>query len=120
MAASKAERFAAFLVRLDAAPPADSHEGALRLVGQTLDGVEDEMSGVSFDPSRHDSDGRMYPPQADAARPVEDRPTLVRYRSRGHNTYIAANGAILILTAGPDNAERCLDKPGRDGRLVEL
>ena len=78
------------------------------------------MSGVSFDPSRHDSDGRMYPPQQDAARPVEDRPVLVRYRSRGHNTYIATNGAILILTAGPNDAERCLDKPGRDGRFVEL
>ena len=59
----------------------------------------------------------MYPPEDDSARVVEGRSDLVRYRHRGHNTFIRENGAIEIR----DLAGAVLfAKAGADGRGVEL
>lgn len=119
MALSRGERLAKFLSRLRVAQPVATHDAAFDLLSRTLNEVEDEYSGVPFDPSQHLSDGRMYPPESDARRQVPDRPDLVRYRSRGHDTYIAANGAIRIQTC-KDPITVCLNKPGADGQLLEL
>lgn len=109
MSLSKAERFAEFLRRLAAAPPAGTGEEALELLMSTLNAVEDAHSGVPFDPRNWRADGRMYPPEPDSARPVPGRPDLIRYRSRAHNTVIGADGSIEFLTL---RGESLLRKPG--------
>jgi hypothetical protein len=115
---TKSERLALLLERLSAAPTANSAEEALILLAATLNAVEDEFTTIPFDLSRSDSDGRMYPPLPDSARDVPGRPDVTRYRSRFHNTWISANGAVRIASVG--DAEPLLDKAGTDGRKVDL
>jgi hypothetical protein len=118
MGLGKVERLAIFLERLSAAPIASSAEEALILLAATLNGVEDEFTSIPFDLSSSQSDGRMYPPLPDSAREVPGRADVTRYRSRAHNTWIAANGAILIASAA--GGVPLLDKAGMNGRKVEL
>lgn len=98
MSISKAARFAEFLDRLGAAPKCASAQEAADLIASTLTSVENELSGVPYDPNQHLNDGRMYAAQSDSVRTVDGRPELRRYRSRAHNTYVSDDGAILILT----------------------
>lgn len=102
-----------FLERLEAAPPASSTDEALDLLARTLNAVEDEHSGVEFNPTPWKDDGRMYPPQEDNRRTVADRPSLRRYRSAKHNTFIGTNGSIQIQDL---DRKVMLDKAGLDGR----
>ncbi len=94
--ATKEERFAEFLRRLTASPPVSTVDGALELLSRTLCEVEDELTDIPYQPENWQTDGRMYPPQEDQAREIAGREDLVRYRSRGHSTYIRSNGAIEI------------------------
>jgi hypothetical protein len=96
MTSSKAERFAGFLRRLADANAVSTSEDALSLISVTLNAVEDELSGVPYDPDAWQNDGRMYPPQPDAERKVLGRPDLKRFRSSAHNTIIGADGSIRI------------------------
>jgi hypothetical protein len=112
---SKSERMKIFLERLGAEKPARTADGAVTLLSGCLNAVEDEFSGIPYNPSLWVSDGRMYPPQEDSFRRVPDRPSLRRCRSRGHNTYFGKNGSIRI--EGLDG-EILLDKPGDDGRTT--
>jgi hypothetical protein len=118
----KEQRLAEFLKRLELASPASSHDEAFDLLEKTLNAVEDEFSGVPADPDKYLEDGRLYPPQKDSKRFVPGRPDLVRYRSRGHNTWIGMNGAIRIedIPSGHVEPSCCLDKPGADGKTVNL
>lgn len=122
MDADPPERFALFLKRLLVSPAAATHDEARALLADTLNAVEDAFSGVAFDPGKYLTDGRLYPPQDDSRREVPGRDDVVRFRSRGHNTWIASNGAIRIEKIGKmgEPAVCCLDKPGADGRTVEL
>jgi hypothetical protein len=115
VAATRAERFSEFVRRLNEAPSASSADNALALLTSILNEVEDELAGVPYDPARWQTDGRLYPPQADSRRTVADRTDVVRYRSRAHNTYIAENGAIEIVAI---SGEVILRKTGADGRHV--
>jgi hypothetical protein len=110
---SKTERFRIFLDQLAAETSATSIDGAVGLLFEILNAVEDEFSGIPCNPSSWMSDGRMYPPQKDNFRAVPDRPSLRRCRSKGHNTYFGQNGAIRIEAL---DGEILLDKPGADGR----
>lgn len=114
---SKEDRFAEFLRRLAAAPSANTAEEALRLLGDTLNQVEEELTDIPYAPENWQTDGRMYPPQEDSAREVPGKDDLVRYRSKAHNTYVRQNGAIEIHDI--DGAV-VFSKSGANGKGVEL
>ena len=111
------ERLEEFLTRMRAAPCCGSFDAAFALLSETLNAVEDELSGIPFDPERSRFDGRMYPPQEDARRTVLGREDLRRYRSKQHSTYFSMEGAILIV--GP-RGEIVLDKPDLNARSIKL
>jgi hypothetical protein len=114
----KSVRLEVFLERLKNAQPASTHDEAYELLCTVLNRVEDEMTTIPFDPSRWQTDGRMYPPQPDSVRAVPNHPNLKRYRSRGHDTYIAENGAIQIAAPAAMGGRVHLSKRGLDGKDV--
>ena len=109
----KQKRLEILFKRLEVAPPTNSADEALELLAITLNAVEDEHSGIPHNPDAWKDDGRMYPPQEDNRRGVAGRPSLRRYRSAKHNTFIGLNGSIGIETV---EGKVLLDKPGADGR----
>lgn len=113
----KPERFAAFLDRLRSAPAAATFDEAYEQLCAILNEVEDALTSIPYNPENWQTDGRMYPPQPDSMREIPDRPAVKRFRSRGHNTLIGANGAIEIQLVNPAN-EVVFAKPGADGREV--
>jgi|SRR5580765_783538 len=110
---SKAKRLQVFIQRLQAAPSASSADEAFDLLAKTLNAVEDEFSGVPNRPELWKTDGRLYPPQEDSRLKCPERPSLRKYRSKGHHDFIGLNGSIRIETL---DAEVLLDKRGQDGR----
>ncbi len=87
---------------------------------ETLDQVEDELSGLPNKPEPSMTLDRMFPPQADRISTVEGY-DLKRLDSLRHITYIAGNGAMEIRLKrrpkdGSDVAQ--FSKPGADGRSI--
>lgn len=113
--ADKSARLALFFERLRNAPLARDAAEATALIATTLDAVEDELSGIAFDPASVGNDGRMYPPRDDYAFSVDGRPDVTRFRSKAHNTFVAKNGAFRIEAIGK---QMVFEKPGADGRHV--
>ena len=112
---SRQQRLQIFFQRLRAAPPATSHAEALSQITTLLNAVEDELSGIPYDPSLPD-DGRMYPPQPDSIRSTALADVL-RDRSAKHSTLIGENGTIRLVGEGTRRVD--LDKPGADGRKID-
>jgi hypothetical protein len=112
----KPERLRIFFERLSEAPLADDCESALALMATTLNGVEDEYSGIEYNAGSLQDDRRLYPP--DLAFEQQSGIEGVRmFRQRGHKTFIAPNGAIRIELNKPDPATKVvLDRPGADGK----
>jgi hypothetical protein len=110
---TKMERLAEMFRRMDAAPAPATHDDAYRLLCETIDAVEDELTSTPNDPANWRTDGRIYPPQLDSQVSVPGRPDLLRYVSRGHDSFLADNGAITIAL---HNGTVVFDKPGADGR----
>ncbi len=115
-------RLEVYYYRLRRAPPAADHDEAMRLMAETLNGVEDEFSGVPYDPSEPGNDGRMYPPDPLFPARRVSVPGVRAYRQRSHVTHVADNGAIetrVVETEAESQVEyTVLDKPGHDGRRV--
>jgi hypothetical protein len=110
----KEARVTIFLERLRDASAATNATTAYRLVCETLNAVEDEHSSVPYNPSAWLDDGRLYPPQEDNARALSDGVTV--YRHRGHKTFVAANGAIVIWDISSGTV--VFSKRGQDGKSV--
>lgn len=83
---------------------------------EVLTAVEDELSGIPFDPERWRTDGRMYAAQDDSAADVAGHPSVTAYRHRRHETFVAENGAIEIRSLDTDQV--VFAKPGADGKGV--
>ncbi len=96
--------------------PARTGEEAKALLDATLNGTEDELSGVPNNPETWQTDGRMYPAQDDSAADVTGHPEVTSYRSRGHETLVRDNGAIEIREA--KTKKLVFAKRGADGRGV--
>jgi len=111
----KSARLAELFRRLAVAPAVSSMAEAKTLLDDTLNAVEDDLTGIAFNPSAWATDDRMYPPQEDNRRTVPGRPDVARYRSRSHNTYIGANGAIEIRS---DTNEVLFRKAGADRKQI--
>jgi hypothetical protein len=111
----KPVRLAEIHRRLAVAPPAQTAEEARMQLASIVNAVEDDLTEIPFDLSSWETDGRIYPPQDDSRRIVSDHPRVIRFRSRKHNTYIGANGSMLI--ARLDGTVE-LEKPGVDGRGI--
>jgi hypothetical protein len=106
---TKVERIAEFLKRMTAAFPASSASSAFDLITETFAAVEAEMAG---------EDDPMFPPSGDFYYDIEGRDDLLLFRQAGHETIIRANGAILIRNRRTKSVS--LDKPGHDGKKVDL
>jgi hypothetical protein len=114
--ASRARRLEELFRRLIQRLPASSGEEAFSLLTATLNEVEDELTGIPYNPESWATDGRLYPPLPDSRRPLPGRPDVARWRSRAHNTYIRNNGAIeIVQVLGGAVVFRAL---GQDGRGV--
>ncbi len=113
---SRAQRLEEFFRRFAQRLPVSSGEDALAVLVSTLNEVEGELSGIPYNPESWATDGRLYPPFPDSRRPVPGRTDVVRWRSKGHNTYIRNNGAIQISRV-PDGAI-VFEASGSDGRGV--
>ena len=114
---SRHDRLQEFLRRLSQAPVCRSAEAAFEAVRAILNKVEDELSGIPYDPCHPSNDGRLYPAKPTARCRTPGRPDLRRYRFKAHRLYIAASGAILIAhrELGP-----VFSKPGGDGDAISL
>ena len=93
---TKRERLAEFYRRLATAATCRTSEEALNLLASTLNAVEDEHSGVSYNPESWQTDGRMYPAQADRIRSVAGRSGVFCLHHVRHLTFVSAVGSIEI------------------------
>ncbi len=118
---SKRDRVDAIMVRLKAATPAASADEAFKLVNAVVDAVENEMTDIPYDPAAAEqtvTDGRMYGPHPKFAADYRGRSDLTRYAHTAHDTFIQANGAILIRVRRPPTV--LVSKPGADGKEIVL
>ena len=89
------QRLELFFRRLAEAPPAATAEEALALVCRLMEEVEEEFCPVPKQtPAPTDFTGRMYPPQKDRIRLIEDG--ILRANTRHHRIFCRPNGAIDI------------------------
>lgn len=92
---STAERRAELYRRLDQLPPARNAREAMQQVGDTLDAVEDEHSGVKANPNPGLAwDGRMYPPRDDYI--TENPDGSLTAKTKGNVIDTTAGGGIRI------------------------
>ncbi|MBB4636719.1 hypothetical protein [Longimicrobium terrae] len=114
MGLPKHVRLQEFYRRLSASPPAQSDDEMFVRYCTLLDQVEDELTGIPYDPSAWMSDGRLYPPQKDRMLRAPAGHVTV-FRSRGHLTRLGENGAIEIVRV---NGAVEFRKAGSDGRHI--
>jgi hypothetical protein len=107
------ERLCLCFERLNAAPAAANYPENRELLTAIWNRVEDEHSGVPYNPDNWSSDGRMYPPSEDQRQPMIEEHKVV-FHSRGHRITFFHNGRIIIeVRRGSDRGKTVLDKPGK-------
>ena len=111
----KSVRYQEFLTRLGSAIPAASFEEGYDLICAILTAVENELTQIPEDSKNYLNDGRMYPPQMDNMSFDKTKPDVRRFRSKGHVTFIAENGAIQIKRV---NGQLEFEKSGSNGKGV--
>jgi hypothetical protein len=92
------ERLHEFYRRLREQLPSKTADEALAQIGETMDAVENEMSGIakhSIGPEPNLFDGRMYPPHPKFIKRKTDGSIIANLAS--HRIEIGANGSIKIL-----------------------
>ncbi|MFC9435668.1 hypothetical protein [Nocardia sp. NPDC057030] len=103
------QRLDALYQRLGQTPPARTADEALAQLSSTLDGVEDDYSGVPRNPNPGLAwDGRMYPPRADNI--TRNPGGSIFARTKGSDINIGANGSIEIISRSTGAVEYF--KPG--------
>jgi hypothetical protein len=112
----KPVRLEEFRRRLLDLPLAATGDEAKRVIDDTLNAVEDELTDIPFNPLNWRTDGRMYPVQEDNANDLEGHADVTSYRSRKHETLIRKNGAFEIRDVRTQ--EVFVSKPGSDGKGV--
>lgn len=91
------ERLTLVYERLDALPTASTAEGAYRNLAHTLNEVEDEHSGIPFNPDAGLAyDGRMYPPREDYI--TRHRDGTLTALTKGQAITAHRNGALTITS----------------------
>ncbi len=93
MARTIPERLQIFYGRLAAASAASTAEEALEQITQILNAVEDEFSGLPYDPPSWREKRRLYPPDPAFERDLPEWPAVRKFRQTGHSTFIGANGS---------------------------
>lgn len=116
MVVPKQERLKEVYRRLAAVPAARTFAEMRRQLNDVLNEVEDELTGIPYDPPCWATDGRLYPVQDDNAFHVEGHPRVTLLRARRNEIYIGDNGAIEIRNVSLRITE--FSKPGEDGRGV--
>jgi hypothetical protein len=109
-------RLAEFFRRLGRRGPFSSLDEAYLALVSVLEEVEDELTGVENEPTRWKFDGRLYPPQHDNWSRDPNHPHVTRMRTRGHNVFIADNGAIEVWEVLTGVVQ--FSMPGSDGMEV--
>lgn len=111
------QRLEEFFRRLMGSPACHSADGAFERVRAILNAVEDELSGLPYDPCHPRSDGRLYPAKPWFRCRTPGRPDLRRYRFKAHVLFIGPSGAILIAHK---QKGAVLHKPAEDGACIDL
>lgn len=114
----RGQRFKLFLELLMSEAKSANMGEAKASLEWTLNEIEDQHSGVPYDPAKWESDGRMYPPQDDFLQKGSNEDIAI-YHSRGHRISFGRNGAIRIeVRSGPEKGKVVLDKFGQDGKAL--
>ncbi len=114
------ERLQIFYGRLAAAPVVSTAEEALIQINETLDAVEDEFSGLPYDPGSWKTNRRLYGPDPAFEREIQGWPNVRKFRQTEHSTFIGANGSFEIQwdRPSPRAGEVVFSKKGSDGKGV--
>lgn len=106
MPISKSARLNEVFSRLEKAPAADSRESAHRLVRDTLNCVEDELTGL---PMYHQNRMSFFSLEIDAWKDLNKNPCSINLNS--HVAYLYDDGAIRIDRI--NDSECIFQKPGK-------
>lgn len=116
MEVPRTERLREVYRRLGEAPAARSFDEMRRQLNDILNDVEDQLTGIPYQPHRWATDDRLYPVQDDNVYDVEGHRAVTLLRARRSAIYIGENGSIEIQ--GTASGEVHFSKPGADGRGV--
>lgn len=112
MKVPKAQRLQEIYRRLAEAPAAGTFDEMRAQLADVVNAVEDELTGVPYDPANWRTDGRIYPVYDDNVFEVAGHPRVTLLRARKNLVYIGDNGSIEIRNA---TGQAVFRKPGRDG-----